>query len=92
MTDGFVIVEQSRRIMVTCTDRNARCADVDWKALGEIASGRVEHYRNAAVEQFRDALLTGLDDLERHNIGRLVSPGDVADLIARVHHQIGGGA
>lgn len=46
--------------------------------------------RPRVVEQFRAALLTGLDDLQRDE-HRRVSPGDVADLIERVALEVGRG-
>lgn len=46
--------------------------------------------RQAVVEQYTAALLTGLDDLERDDHwGTLVRPGDVADLVHRVAAEVG---
>lgn len=45
--------------------------------------------RAKTVEQFTAALLTGLDDLERLGDARLLSPGDVADLVHKVALEVG---
>lgn len=46
--------------------------------------------RAAVVEQFRTALLDGLDHLDRDQ-HRRISPGAVADLIERVALEVRGG-
>lgn len=55
-----------------------------WSDVPDPATTRAE-----TADQFKAALLDGLDQLERHNIGRYVSPGDVADLIHAVAAEVG---
>ncbi len=46
--------------------------------------------RAKTVEQFTAALLTGLDDLPRHNgDGTCIGAGDVADLVHKVALEVG---
>lgn len=49
---------------------------------------RDDAIRAATVEQFKTALLTGLDGLERDE-HRRIGPGDVTDLIERVALEVG---
>lgn len=54
-------------------------------------SRRTPDERAKTVEQFRAALLDGLEQIERHgNGGGCVGAGDVADLVARVALEVAG--
>lgn len=57
-----------------------------WPTLAEEMA-----YRRDTVEQFTAALLTGLDDLPRHNgDGTCIGAGDVADLVHKVALEVTG--
>lgn len=60
----------------------------DRRKRAESALVTVDYARQQTADQFRAALLDGLDQLDRDEYRR-VSPGDVADLVHRVAAEVG---
>lgn len=68
-----------------------RCVDYHQCVVEQVTESTVRaHERAKTVEQFTAALLTGLDELPRHNgDGTCIGAGDVADLVHKVALEVG---
>lgn len=63
-----------------------------WDLYSGVCLVQDRERRQVVVEQFTAALLTGLDELPRHNgDGTCIGAGNVADLVHKVAREVRGG-